>query len=103
MASGSQAIKRLLFNINGWRQFGLRYDDLLDETPVVKEAVRRLPAKEYHERSYRIIRAMQYSLMHRILPKEQWTKFEEDIPYLQPYIDDIKKEIKEKEEWEKNH
>lgn len=69
----------------------------------VKEAVRRLPPKDYHERTFRIVRAMQYSLMHRILPKEQWTKFEDDVPYLTPYLDEINKEKKEKEEWEKTH
>lgn len=104
MASGRQALKRLMFNINGWRQYGLLYEDLLDEwQDDVKEAVRRLPPKDYHERTFRIVRAMQYSLMHRILPKEQWTKFEDDVPYLTPYLDEINKEKKEKEEWEKTH
>nr|AIX87734.1 cellular protein AbCp-6 [Androctonus bicolor] len=70
MAAGRQALKRFIFNVNGWRQYGLLYEDLLDETvEEVKEAVRRLPPKEYHERTFRIVRAMQYSLMHRILQR----------------------------------
>lgn len=56
-----------------------RYDDCLDveETEVGQLALKRLSAKESYDRVYRIRRAMQLSLSHKILPKEQWTKMEE--------------------------
>lgn len=52
-------------------------DDTLRQTPEVIEAVRRLPADTYNQRAFRIKRALDLSLKHRILPSEQWTKFEE--------------------------
>lgn len=52
-------------------------DDTLRQTPEVIEAVRRLPADTYNQRAFRIKRALDLSLKHRILPTEQWTKFEE--------------------------
>lgn len=56
---------------------GLRYDDCLYESPEVKEALRRLPQHLVDERNFRIIRAMQLNCNKIVLPKEQWTKFEE--------------------------
>lgn len=53
------------------------HDDVLYETEDVKEALRRLPENVLIERNYRILRAVQLSLSHDILPKEQWTKYEE--------------------------
>lgn len=34
-----------------------------------------------------------------ILPKEQWTKYEEDTKYLEPYLNEVIKEREEKETW----
>ena len=57
---------------------GLRVDDLLDEDiPEVAEAVSRLDDEIQYQRLFRIKRAMDLSLKHNILPKEQWTKPEE--------------------------
>ncbi|KEZ38748.1 hypothetical protein SAPIO_CDS10778 [Scedosporium apiospermum] len=83
----------------GYRQLGLKYDDVLDveESPIGQLALKRLSPKESYDRVYRIRRAVQLSITHKILPKEQWTKVEDDKPYLQPIIDQIKAEIKEKE------
>ncbi|ETE69123.1 Cytochrome b-c1 complex subunit 7, partial [Ophiophagus hannah] len=58
---------------------GLKRDDILNETDVVKEAIKRLPEDEYYERIFRIKRAAQLSLTHDILPKDQWTKYEEPL------------------------
>lgn len=52
-------------------------DDCLYENEDVKEALRRLPQHTVDERNFRIIRAMQLDAQRRILPKEQWTKYEE--------------------------
>lgn len=61
---------------------GLLYDDLLIETPQVKEALRRLPPHLYDERVYRVQRAMQANLRKEVLPEEKWTKFEDVSGYL---------------------
>lgn len=46
---------------------------------------------------YRIRRAFQLSLQHKLLPKEQWTKDADDVPYLSPIIVEIQKELAEKD------
>ena len=56
---------------------GLRYDDTLQETEPVKEAIRRLPEKLYDERMFRISRALDLSMTKTILPKEEWTQYDE--------------------------
>lgn len=40
-------------------------------------ALKRLPAKESYDRVYRLRRAFQCSITHKLLPKEEWTKPEE--------------------------
>lgn len=52
-------------------------DDTLYEDDDVKEALKRLPEHVYNERMFRIKRALDLSLKHRILPKDQWVKYEE--------------------------
>ena len=52
-------------------------DDTLHETPAVAEAIRRLPKDIQGERSFRISRAFLLSTQKAILPKEEWTKYEE--------------------------
>lgn len=67
---------------------GLMRDDMLYENPDVKEALKRLPQHVQDERNFRIVRAMQLDAQKRILPKEQWTKFEDvsKYLYLSPFI-----------------
>ena len=55
--------------------------------PDVAEALRRLPQEVLDQRNFRIVRAMQLSACHRILPKEQWTKYEEVSKYQLPLTD----------------
>lgn len=69
----------------------------------MKEAIRRLPPKLYDERVFRMTRALQLSMQKIILPKEQWTKYEEDTKYLEPYLDEVIRERHEREEWNKDH
>ncbi|CAA9993108.1 unnamed protein product [Nesidiocoris tenuis] len=95
--------RKWVYNASGFNKYGLMHDDLLYETPDVKQALKRLPEDLLHQRSFRIVRAMQLSMTHDILPKEQWTKFEEDVKYLQPYIDEVRREREEREEWESNN
>lgn len=78
-------------------------DDLLHETEDVKEALRRIPDHVIDERNFRMVRAMQLSLQKVILPKEEWTKYEEDKLYLSPTVEKVKKERLERENWEKEY
>jgi len=97
-------LKKWAYNLSGFNKLGLHHDDCLDEyNEDVKEALRRLPSQVLHERKYRIVRAMQLTIQHDILPKDQWVKYEEDNRYLQPYLEMVRKERTEREEWEKNH
>ncbi|KAL9962752.1 hypothetical protein ACROYT_G031890 [Oculina patagonica] len=88
-------------NACGYRQLGLRKGDLLNEDdPDVIEAIKRLPSEEFNLRQFRVKRALDLSMKHQILPKDLWTTKEEDTMYLQPYIDQIKKEKLEREMWD---
>ena len=51
-------------------------DDTLKETPVVKEALRRLPRDVYQERQFRFARALEISSKQKCLSKEEWTNLE---------------------------
>ncbi|OXA62188.1 Cytochrome b-c1 complex subunit 7 [Folsomia candida] len=64
-------------------------------------ALRRLPANVVDERNFRIIRAMQLSMQKIYLPKEEWLTFEQDDYYLKPYLEEVEREFKEREEWRK--
>ncbi|KAL6837972.1 putative ubiquinol-cytochrome C reductase complex 14kD subunit [Trichoderma camerunense] len=83
---------------SGYRQLGLRYDDLLEEeNEAVQIALKRLSAKESYERVYRIRRSVQCSYTHKLLPKDQWTKPEEDVPYLRSILAQVEAELAEKD------
>ncbi|KOS22784.1 Cytochrome b-c1 complex subunit 7 [Escovopsis weberi] len=82
----------------GYRQLGLRYDDLLEEeNEAMQIALKRLSPKESYERIYRIRRSVQCSYQQKVLPKEQWTKPEEDVPYLRTILDQVHAELSEKD------
>jgi len=85
----------------GYRQLGLRKEDLLmDDQPDVVEAIKRLPSEERDLRLFRLKRAYDLTMKQIILPEEQWTKPEEDVTYLRPYIELCKKERVEREQWD---
>ncbi|KAF7403141.1 cytochrome b-c1 complex subunit 7-like isoform X1 [Vespula maculifrons] len=93
-------VQKWMYNISGFNKYGLMRDDIRSEMdPDVQEALRRLPEHIRDERNFRIVRALQLDAMKRILPKEQWTKFEEDVLYLTPLVDEVVKEREEKERW----
>lgn len=77
----------------------MHHDDVLYENEDVKEAIRRLPKDVFDERQYRIIRALHLSMTKTILPKDQWTKYEEDFKYLEPYLKEVVQEREERTEW----
>ncbi|KAL7829633.1 hypothetical protein AOLI_G00305180 [Acnodon oligacanthus] len=57
----------------------LMRDDTIYEDTDVKEAIHRLPERVYNDRMFRIKRALDLSMKQQILPKNQWTKFEERV------------------------
>lgn len=73
----------------------------MHENPDVKEALRRMPESVVDERNFRLVRAMHLSMNKNILPKDQWTKYEEDVKYLEPYLEEVVREREEKESWMK--
>ncbi|EWC45834.1 hypothetical protein DRE_04841 [Drechslerella stenobrocha 248] len=84
-------------DLAGYRKVGLMYEDLIrEESPVVQLALKRLPPRLAYDRAFRIRRALQCSTTHTLLPKEEWIKSEEDVPYLTPYIEEIEKENAER-------
>jgi hypothetical protein len=48
-----------------------------EDIPELTEAVRRLPEEEQNLRMFRMKRALDLSMKHQLLPKEEWTKPEE--------------------------
>ena len=98
-----KTLQEWAYNLSGFNQYGLFRDDLVYETEEVEEALRRLPAHIIDERNFRLIRAMQLDCQKRVLPKEQWTKLSEDVMYLQPYLKEVMKEKREREEWIASH
>ncbi|XP_043264298.1 cytochrome b-c1 complex subunit 7-like [Colletes gigas] len=95
----SREMQEMAYNLSGFNKYGLFRDDLLHETPVVIEALRRLPEHLVDERNFRLIRSMQLCCQKVVLPREQWTKLDEDIMYLQPYIQEVLREKEEQERW----
>ncbi|XP_053916462.1 cytochrome b-c1 complex subunit 7 [Cuculus canorus] len=104
VAGGGRLIDRIrkwYYNAAGFNKLGLMRDDTLYEDDDVKEALKRLPEDVYNERIFRIKRALDLSLKHRILPKDQWVKYEEDKHYLEPYLKEVIRERLEREAWNK--
>ncbi|KAI0024195.1 cytochrome b-c1 complex subunit 7 [Xylariomycetidae sp. FL0641] len=96
-------------NAAGHRQLGLLSDDLIiEENEDVLKALKRLPPQVQYDRVYRIRRAVQCGVTHKLLPKDQWTKPQDDVPYLTPILEMIKAEEKQKRDLDsltvvKNH
>lgn len=83
----------------GYRQMGLKFDDLIhEETPVVQKALSRLPKDEIYARNFRMLTAAQCGITHHLLPANEQVKPEEDKPYLLPYLLEIEAENFEREE-----
>merc|ERR1711976_326445 len=88
-----------LSKLGHWK-FGLRYQDLNVQTPTVERALDRLPLKERELRDRRIKRAcVLWTANKAELPKEEWTKPEEDTDYLTPYILEIIEEDNDRATW----
>lgn len=55
------------------------------------------------ERNFRLQRAIHHSTCHTVLPKSEWTSWEDDQEnghYLDPYLNEVVKEREEREYWD---
>ena len=77
--------------------FSLMQDDIIYENDEVKEAIRRLPENFYDDREFRIKRALDMHMRQQILPKLQWTEYEDKF-YLEPSLKEVLWERKGREE-----
>ncbi|VCX35201.1 unnamed protein product [Gulo gulo] len=93
-----EGIRKWYSNAAGFNKLRLIQDDTIYENDDVKEEVGRLPENLYDDRMFRIKKALELTMRHQILPKEQWTKYEEDKFYLEPYLKEVIRERKERGE-----
>lgn len=77
---------------------GLHYHDTWGShmTPELKEAVRRLPPSILDQRQERIYIASELNYRQEWLPYDKWTKYDEDVRYLTPFLNDVHREFAEK-------
>eukprot|EP01040_Poterioochromonas_malhamensis_P004589 gene4590-4920_t len=77
------------------KEYGLKYEDLLIETPAVERALSRIPAEVRIERERRIKRAIDASAKKKTLPEElqNYDPFES---YLREHVEIAKLEETEK-------
>ncbi|WFD27003.1 Cytochrome b-c1 complex subunit 7 [Malassezia nana] len=96
-----QPVANAYANAAGYRQMGLKYEDLIvEENQQMQKALSRLSESESYDRVYRFRRAVQCSILQRDLPKEQWTKLEEDNSYVTPLLEEIQAADDERAAWD---
>ncbi|XP_048727244.1 cytochrome b-c1 complex subunit 7-like isoform X2 [Ostrea edulis] len=95
-------IQRFAYYRSYFPSLGLWRDDLRRDTPVLKEALSRLPRTDVEGRNFRIARAVVLHNAKMMLPRDQWTELDDDKLYIGEIIEQIKKEIKEKEDHAKS-
>ncbi|VDN96128.1 unnamed protein product [Rodentolepis nana] len=95
-----KAMNDFTFKTGYYNQIGLLWHDIMPQNAIAKEAFRRLPREEREAQDFRLARAFLLSANKTILPKEEWTKMEDDVPYLDPYIKVVEKEVQDKAEWD---
>ncbi|XP_037654462.1 cytochrome b-c1 complex subunit 7-like [Choloepus didactylus] len=94
-------IRKWYYSAAGFNKLGLMRDDTIAENEDTEEAIRRLPENLYNDRVFCTKRALDLNMRQQILPKEQWTEYEEDKFYLEPYVKEVIREREEREEWAK--
>ncbi|KAI0986108.1 hypothetical protein GJ496_007512 [Pomphorhynchus laevis] len=95
--------KGFLYSSRDYKEYGLLYYDVVGDTPKIEEALRRLRYAEpnvFFERQHRISRAIDWHMKRYKLPKEQWITYEEDVPYLKPFLRTIDDEENDKAKYD---
>ncbi|KAM3171462.1 hypothetical protein ACTXT7_016574, partial [Hymenolepis weldensis] len=95
-----KAMTDFTFKTGYYNQIGLLWHDIMPQSAIVKEAFRRLPREEREAQDFRLARAFLLSANKTVLPKQEWTKMEDDVPYLDPYIKVVEKEVQDKADWD---
>jgi len=95
------SLRKAAYNFSGFNKYGLHRDDVIRETPDVLETLRRLPKEVVDDRNFRLHRALLVSAQKTYLPKEQWTQYEDDTPYLEPTLSEVQAELAEQAEWQR--
>uniref|UniRef100_A0A8C5XUF8 Cytochrome b-c1 complex subunit 7 n=1 Tax=Microcebus murinus TaxID=30608 RepID=A0A8C5XUF8_MICMU len=90
-------IRKWYYNAAGFSKLGLMRDDVIYEDKDVKEVIRRFPENFCNDRMFRIKSTLDLTMRQQILPREQWTEYEEDKFYLEPYLKEVIHERKERE------
>nr|P46268.1 RecName: Full=Cytochrome b-c1 complex subunit 7; AltName: Full=Complex III subunit 7; AltName: Full=Complex III subunit VII; AltName: Full=Ubiquinol-cytochrome c reductase complex 14 kDa protein [Cyberlindnera jadinii]AAA86879.1 ubiquinol-cytochrome c oxidoreductase subunit VII [Cyberlindnera jadinii] len=90
---------KLFCAYSGYRQLGLKFDDLIhEENPTVQKALSRLPKDEIYARNFRMLTAAQCGITHHLLSADKALKPSEDTPYLLPYLLELEAEAAERVE-----
>merc|ERR1712167_473684 len=84
-------------------KYGLRYEDVLVETPEVMEAVRRLPAAEKEARSMRLRRAVDLTFKKTYLPEGMQAANEPFKVYLNDHVKQVEAEVWEQKQFDREH
>ncbi|XP_055996312.1 cytochrome b-c1 complex subunit 7-like isoform X1 [Ostrea edulis] len=70
-------IQRFAYYRSYFPSLGLWRDDLRRDTPVLKEALSRLPRTDVEGRNFRIARAVVLHNAKMMLPRDQWTELDD--------------------------
>ncbi|CAF2470151.1 unnamed protein product [Rotaria sp. Silwood2] len=92
------------FQTNHYKLGLMEHDRFYGDNPAIKEAMRRLRLSEpevWDERSFRISRAINFDIKRMFLPNEEWLQYEQDVPYLHPFLVEIEHEQDEERHWKK--
>ncbi|KAH3712346.1 cytochrome b-c1 complex subunit 7-like [Dreissena polymorpha] len=85
----------LIWRTAEFPKLGLMIHDLYCpiKSPVVKEAIKRLPERVAVERQLRISRAITLGMAHKHLPQEEWMTPEKNVPYMDEAIKQVEREM----------
>ena len=92
------------YQTNHYKLGLMEHDRFFGDNSNIKEAMRRLRISEpevWTERSFRISRAMNFDIKRMLIPTEEWVQYEQDVPYLQPFLAEIEREQDEDRHWKK--
>uniref|UniRef100_A0A915IHP5 Cytochrome b-c1 complex subunit 7 n=1 Tax=Romanomermis culicivorax TaxID=13658 RepID=A0A915IHP5_ROMCU len=91
-----QHILKFFWHNDRFREYGMLYHDTAsDINPIVEEAMNRMPAHLIDARHERTMRACLLDLKNDVLPRDQWTKWEDETYYMTPYIREVQEEIRQ--------
>ena len=80
---------------------GLTYDDVvMEENPTMTEVLHRLPREAISQREFRYKRAFQASLQKHYLEPSEHVKPEQDKPYLQHLLAEVRHEEHERAQYD---